>query len=214
MIALWSYGSGLCHQVEHFPKIDCRFWWLFLNTFMCCRLKNGYVLQIENSIFLLHIENAISFVHKRFNMCCKLKIRDVLHIENISSPLSSFAHQLTFPLATHRHRRRSLFWLSTRQKNNYYKKCQLKVSIPKNSTQIINYQLLLFPLHSVAASRRSLLCPSWDVNIAGDASSPGTILILWLGRVVNPTEWNWYCTIWKVWPIVADHCEHWKQSLA
>ena len=94
------------------------------------------------------------------------------------------------------------------------KKCQLKVSIPKNSTQIINYQLLLFPLHSVAASRRSLLCPSWDVNIAGDASSPGTILILWLGRVVNPTEWNWYCTIWKVWPIVPDHCEHWKQSLA
>ena len=35
----------------------------------------------------------------------------------------------------------------------------------------LNYQLSasFFPLHSVAASRRSLLCPAWGVNIARDS---------------------------------------------
>ena len=57
---------------------------------------------------------------------------------------------------------------------------------------------------------------TWDVNVGGHTipSSPGTILVLRLCRVVNPNEWNWYCNIWKVWPILQDHCEHWKQSLA
>ena len=124
---------------------------------MCCTLKIEYVLHIKNSIFV---------AKWKLNMCCTLKVRDILHIKNVSSPLSSFAHQLTFPLATHRHRRRSLFWPSTRQKNNYHQKCQLKVSIPKNSIQF--HHLLLFSLHSVAASWRSLLCPDLRCEHCGD----------------------------------------------
>ena len=135
---------------------------------MCYRLKIQYSCCILKMQYLLYIKNSIFVANWKFNLCCTLKVRDVLHIENVSSPLSSFAHQLTFPLATHRHRRRSLFWPSTRQKTTITKNCQLKVSIPKNSIQMINYQLLLFPLHSVAASRRSLLCPDLRCGHCGD----------------------------------------------
>ena len=48
---------------------------------------------------------------------------------------------------------------------------------------------------------------TWGVNVGGHTipSSPGTFLILRLCRVVNPNEWNLYCNIWKVWPILQGH---------
>ena len=148
-------------------------------------------------------------------MCCTLKVRDVLHIKNVSSPLSSFAHQLTFPLATHRHRRRSLFWPSTRQKTTITKNVNWKSRFPKIPSKLST--ITFFSFHcTVSLLVEEACCVLLEVwTLLGTVPSlPGTILILWLGRVVNPTEWNWYCTIWKVWPIVPDHCEHWKQSLA
>ena len=110
----------------------------------------------------MQIENSICVAHWKFEMCCTLKmfprpfpllrINSLFHLLRIATAAEACSDRVRD------------------KKTAITKKCQLKVSIPKNSTQIINLHLLLFPLHSVAASRRSLLCPSWGVNIAGDSS--------------------------------------------
>ena len=154
LFILYIYTFDICCILKVQHSI-CVVHWKFE---ICCTLKIEYVLHI-----------------KRFNICCTLKIQYLLQIESsICAAHWKFEINCTvkmsprpFPLL----RINSLFHLlriatadaacSDRvrdKRNKCHKKCQLKVSIPKNSTQIINHLLLLFPLHSVAAIR-SLLCP-------------------------------------------------------